>query len=398
MANKPVLLSESSSLVLDVVRLSAAMVVFIGHLTVVDFLTHLRDIHVLGEYAVPVFFVLSGFVIRFVTLRRSVTLREYLIDRAARIYSIALPAMALTLVLAAVCVRINHAYYVAHFGAISDHVASRVLLNLTFLSQSWGLNTIPLIDGPFWSLGYECSYYVGFGLLLYLRGWRRIVALMVWALITGPQVLLLAPIWLLGCSVFDAYQALRRSNAAWVLCAGLLLWLTIGGCLAAFGRPTVLLAPFHLVRLCGGLPSPLGLLHLPARRATLLAAGTGVLAAGFLLSLLLLADLLPVSSLDNMWLRGFRRVADGTFALYLMHYPLMAFAAAAGLLRPDHLWRNLATASVLGVLLIGIAGPLDGFKLKIRWVLRTVIFPVTVPGSTVREPGAGAPVVEVPAA
>ncbi len=91
-------LSTNASFLLDLVRFSAALMVVAAHLTHAEFPTGFHERQWLGDVAVQVFFVLSGFVIRHVTLTRSANIREYFLDRAARMYSVMLPAMALTIV------------------------------------------------------------------------------------------------------------------------------------------------------------------------------------------------------------------------------------------------------------------------------------------------------------
>src|SRR6185437_16682580 len=206
-------LPEAASLLLDIVRFSAAIVVVAGHITFKELHTGFADLHIIGEYAVPVFFVLSGFVIRFVTRTRENTLKEFFIDRASRIYSVTIPAMVLTVTICLICFAIDRHHFVSQWGAVSDHPIARVFLNLTFLSQSWGHNTIPFIDAAFWSLSYECLYYVAYGFLFFLRGWTRIIALIIWAALSGPQVIFLLPIWFLGCWIYDIYHALRLTPA-----------------------------------------------------------------------------------------------------------------------------------------------------------------------------------------
>jgi peptidoglycan/LPS O-acetylase OafA/YrhL len=51
---------------------------------------------------VDVFFVLSGFVIAFVTTERESDGRSFAIARLARVYSVALPALVVTFVLDAI--------------------------------------------------------------------------------------------------------------------------------------------------------------------------------------------------------------------------------------------------------------------------------------------------------
>jgi peptidoglycan/LPS O-acetylase OafA/YrhL len=53
----------------------------------------------LGAEAVDVFFVLSGFVIGYATDSRERTPLTYAINRLARIYSVAIPALAATFIL-----------------------------------------------------------------------------------------------------------------------------------------------------------------------------------------------------------------------------------------------------------------------------------------------------------
>jgi len=141
--SNPHVLSEAASVLLDVVRLTAALDVVFSHLTLPEFHAGFPDHRLAGAYAVPVFFVLSGFVIRFVTRSREHTLRIFFTDRASRMYSIMIPAMLLTLMVSGLCLLIDRQHYIAGWGASSDHVLSRVLLNLTFLSQCWATTPSP---------------------------------------------------------------------------------------------------------------------------------------------------------------------------------------------------------------------------------------------------------------
>ena len=93
-------LTKFQSLYLDFVRISAALCVFIYHLTgmpsnwpIIEFI---RNSH-LGDYAVAVFFALSGYVIAYVTSEKERDFTQYAINRAARVYSVAIPAIVLTL-------------------------------------------------------------------------------------------------------------------------------------------------------------------------------------------------------------------------------------------------------------------------------------------------------------
>lgn len=259
----PQTLTEASSFLLDIVRLSAAILVVVGHSGHSEFHTGFQNRQDLGDFAVPVFFVLSGFVIRFVTRSREHTLRDFYIDRASRMYSVILPAMALTILGSVLCYKLAPQYYLQNWAEVSNHPLTRIALNLIFLSQSWGHNTIPFINSPFWSLGYECPYYIAYGLFFYLRGYRRLFALLLWAVLAGPQVLFLLPIWYLGCWIYDLYHALRQTRFARVLGVAALTYGVLAIALYAMGSRSPLAAPLRADLAFSQLPNPLELLHIP---------------------------------------------------------------------------------------------------------------------------------------
>src|SRR5258708_5629666 len=82
---------------LDLLRASAALAVFIVHLGYAEFtggiVTRQDQI---GRAAVIVFFVLSGYVVAYVARERERTLSVFAVSRLARVYSVALGALALT--------------------------------------------------------------------------------------------------------------------------------------------------------------------------------------------------------------------------------------------------------------------------------------------------------------
>ena len=93
-------LARSTSFFLDLLRLVAAFSVFGGH---VIMLWYPRSYSAFedrfGERAVIIFFVLSGYVIAFSTLRRECDPRAYVLARLSRLSSVVLPALVLTAVL-----------------------------------------------------------------------------------------------------------------------------------------------------------------------------------------------------------------------------------------------------------------------------------------------------------
>lgn len=370
-------LPAATSCVLDVVRFCAALLVVLAHFSHAEFFTGIATTQILGDIAVPIFFVLSGFVIRYVTLSREHTLRIFLIDRASRIYSVAIPALLLTLFVTSVAARVAPAYFALYFADISNHPLIRILLNITLLSQSWGHNAVAFCDSPFWSLSYEGLFYIAYGLFFYLRGAKRIFALLGWAALAGPQVAFLLPVWWLGCWLYDLFQIIRLTRIATALQVLGGAYLVAGSALYFFGLDMLLVGPLRAILAFSQLRNPLLLFHQDPFRATLMAVATGTFAAVVLLVLLLASDLLTISR-ANPWILRFRHIADGTFAIYLMHYPLMVLAACVGLYHPGVLTRNLGVTAAICILLILAANPLDALKELIRKILRTS-FPPTFP-------------------
>ena len=188
-------LEDGFSLYLDLVRFLAAMCVFIGHATesgslYVGYLPFGNFKH----DAVIIFFVLSGLVICATATRPGETWITYLTARASRIYSVAIPAVALSFGLQAIAAFLEP-------GHSQPEPSADVFLPLSallFILQSWHPQALPW-NGPYWSLCYEVWYYIIFGILLFVRnpGRRNAVAACA-ALIAGPAILLLFPIWLMG--------------------------------------------------------------------------------------------------------------------------------------------------------------------------------------------------------
>lgn len=364
-------LSGGASMLLDVVRFSAAIAVLVTHSGETTFGTGWIHNQLWGDLAVPVFFVLSGFVIRFVTRTREGNPREYYIDRASRIYSVAIPAMLVTLLCSLLCFLLHHDRFVHDWSPLFTHPIARLTANLTFLSQMWGHNTIPYINSPFWSLGFECPYYVFYGLIFFLRGWKRLLSCVGLAVLVGPQVLFLLPLWWSGVWIYDAYHYLRDKVVNLWAAIALVLWLAI----TILSRFTGITLPFTIQAAfvyIASRPNLLGFLDIPIHRATMTAYAAGLVSAAILLLALLAIKLVPFS-VQPLLKNNIRRIADGTFILYLFHYPLLLLAAYAGLFRYQHNFRNVTIVIAIACFCVVLAAPLDRLKLAMRRRLRSVV-------------------------
>lgn len=195
---------------LDLLRLSAALLVFFGHFGQPRFAGVATALGQVGHSAVIVFFLLSGYLISAVAQEKEHHLVEFIASRAARIYSVVLPALALT---AAVDLML-----IAH-GATDIPVYQLTQpwkylpLFLGFGTDLWFLHEDAFSNLPFWSLSYEVWYYALFAGLIYLRGWPRRLLIGAILLLVGPRLWLLLPIWALGGGVYHWHRQRRLGLA-----------------------------------------------------------------------------------------------------------------------------------------------------------------------------------------
>src|SRR5271157_507292 len=196
-------MTRAFSLYLDALRFGAAFTVFVSHWAAARYSGgELWRVMPYGRTAVLVFFVLSGFVIAWVSSTRERTFGEYALSRAARLYSVILPAFVVTAALDGIGVAIDPGLYEAEIRLSLAQSFLGYALSAVFLGESWRLTMLPGSDIPFWSLNYEVWYYVLFAAATFLQGRRRTVALIGAALLAGPKVLLLFPIWLAGVAAW----------------------------------------------------------------------------------------------------------------------------------------------------------------------------------------------------
>jgi peptidoglycan/LPS O-acetylase OafA/YrhL len=188
---------------LDAVRFSAALVVFLGHLSghrfTAGFLWPLGNFM---DLAVIVFFVLSGYVIAYVVDDHEKTLTAYTVNRMARVFSVTIPALLITLLLDAIGKRLHPEMYSISWGFSDVNPWIQYLSALTFTNQIWWNNINPGSMLPYWSLGYEVWYYAIFAAMWFGRGSARYITTASLCLVAGPKIIYLFPLWLSG---FGAY-------------------------------------------------------------------------------------------------------------------------------------------------------------------------------------------------
>lgn len=305
-------MDQAESLYLDLLRALAAFFVVLDH---APFLFDLPHTPIWGHQAVIVFFVLSGYVIAHVADTREPTGHAFMVARFARLWSVLVPAMLLTIA----CDAIGRTWGTdprAYAEAPINLPLIRVGAVLLFLSETW-VSIQPLSNGVVWSLCAEFWYYVLFAAWTFLPpGRTQRLALAAAALLAGFKALLLLPIWLLGVTL-QRWQAPRRlgkpaASAAFLTGLAALAWVLHGRTYDD---------PIDWTRaLIGAGPMRL----LAQARMFWLDWLVGIAVAVHLFGARLVARHLPLQPLAPV----IRWCAGISFAAYLFHMPLLHLCAA----------------------------------------------------------------------
>lgn len=294
---------------LDCARVLAAVLVVFDHVQL-NWVRIWPFFEPLGSEAVAVLFVISGFVISHASSTRETALKDFLIRRAARLYSILIPCLLLCLLLDFAGQHFMPHYYRAESWPPLDSRFQEVmdgLYSLTFLGTAWnGLGWFldaaawPGSMAPYWTLPYEAIYYLIFGAAWYLRGWRRLLMLVAVAAIAGPGSLVFLPLWLIGVVTHRLNLVLKLS-------------VVTGRCIFGFAMLLGLVAEaiVHHARFTFGFSMDLVKLW-PFYATGLL---FGLLTIGFCFSEIAISKVFG-------WVRWW---AGASATLYLLHFPLGRF-------------------------------------------------------------------------
>ncbi|MEM8501180.1 MAG: acyltransferase [Pseudomonadota bacterium] len=204
---------------LDIFRVVASFAVLFQHLSMFNN-NVFPGMQGYGHQAVMAFFVLSGYVIAYVSDQREREFSTYMKHRLARIYSVMVIAWLLTAILDSVGPKIDSATYV---GVVAtDNLPIRVLAHLLFLNESWFLSIQFFGNQPLWSLAYEFSYYLLFGLCFLYKGRFKIPLALLVAMLMGPVILIYGLIWLSGVLLYWIHKERPPINIAYANCIFLL--------------------------------------------------------------------------------------------------------------------------------------------------------------------------------
>jgi peptidoglycan/LPS O-acetylase OafA/YrhL len=301
------------SLYLDLLRYLMAMAVVVYHVGRFDTVGLGENLLTKwGHEAVVVFFVLSGYVIQHAARSSVGSLSKFSADRISRIYAVAIPCLLLTVVFETTGRYINPAAYV---GVGNGAIPIVLLWSVLFLNESW-LPLYCFTNAPYWSLCYEVWFYVLFAAFYFLSGWTRAIALTVAALLAGPWILLLLPVWLLGCA---AYKLQFSRATYWT-------WLALLQPILVFWLYEHFELRWETNQLVASISAASGVNF----------RWSSSLFSDYLLGASLALHLMAAKCLDerlarllNPFKAAIRWGADRSFTLYLLHFPLVYMLSAA---------------------------------------------------------------------
>lgn len=322
------------SVYLDLVRFVAAFLVYLYHSNQRFLTESILPASDYGHSSVMVFFVLSGFVIAFVTATKENTLASYSASRIARVFSVTIPAICLTLLLDAVG---RSLYSDIYSGYPYDRFFPRIVGSLTMLNEIWLVSITSFSNVPYWSICYEWWYYVTFAMISFFPLRIGIPLALVSALIIGPKLILLAPIWWLGVLLYR-WRRLLDISIGW---SGVLLLMSVIGIVAYHVAGVSEAASSWLKSVLGDD------LH---RSLTFSKFFVG----DYLLGVLVFLNFAGMRNLlarhGQLLLRvekPVRFLANYTFTLYLLHQPLFLFWGAVVRGDPAGPWYWLAVTTLM---------------------------------------------------
>lgn len=319
------------SIYLDIVRFAAALIVFIGHASGTKWTGgFLWQAGAYADTCVVVFFVLSGFVIGYVTETKENTWKPYAASRISRIWSVAIPALVLTFVVDLFGVQIAPELYINQPWYAGDMALLRYIMSFFMLHEAWHLKLVPGINAPFWSLSFEAFFYLAFAIFFYSKTWKKwlIVALVMTA--AGPLIASLFPIWLLG---YLAYRQTRKIETVKALNYAYFI----------IGSACILLSP--VIRSFD--QTGFKILGEPV-------IGRYIDGFGFYFNLIGIYGISKsMPEIKTKVLSAIPKIASITFPLYLFHRPLIQFFSYVGPDNPSSIFRRfLVIAGTLFIVLL----------------------------------------------
>jgi peptidoglycan/LPS O-acetylase OafA/YrhL len=358
-------MKKELSIYFDLARFVAAALVLIYHSNTRLLISEILPFGNQGHAAVIVFFVLSGYIISYVSATKERMPIEYWSSRLARFYSVAIPVVLLSPLFDLAGEAIAPHFY--QDRTTHDFAWLRIVTSLTFMNEVWNISIMSFSNVPYWSLCYEMWYYIIFAIVTFTRGIPRIALVGGAAIVLGPKIIVLAPIWVLGVALHRCHPLYRLPQ--W---QGWLLFLASWPMYALFHR-------YQLTELGSEL-----LKQWVGEKWHRDMAFSKFFLTDYLLALIIAANFVGFGVISHHFSvpllkfeRAIRWLSSYTFSLYIFHQPLLLFYAAA--INGDPTGRlfyaEVLTATVLTAMVIGTITEQKRSYLRdlIRWQLASLM-------------------------
>jgi peptidoglycan/LPS O-acetylase OafA/YrhL len=288
-------LSSGESLLMDIVRFMAALWVMLMHGYAIWFPSNAPTAFHYGHSAVIIFFVLSGYVISYTSVKKNRGLKQYFVARFSRLYSILIPSLIIT---AAIELFIQNFYPLIYHDINRGWPLVRYISSGLFINEIWFFSTAPPLNAPLWSLSFEFWYYVIYAFIFFIKPVKLSILLtLIAAIIAGPKILSMMPIWVVGVLAYRFEKPGISKRSALIisginfLIAGLLI-IYLKSMPFKLGTQPLFFAAGFISDFIIGVFFALGFYYFPA-----------------------------ISFGSKKWIGYFRRMADLTFPIYLLHNP-----------------------------------------------------------------------------
>lgn len=350
-------MNRSFSVYLDVVRFTAAFLVYLYHSNQRFLSEAILPASHYGHSSVIVFFVLSGFVIAFVTDTKESRLPAYAASRISRVFSVTVPAIILTVILDAIGRQLVPEIY---SGYPFDQFVARIGGSLLLINEVWFISITSFSNVPYWSICFEFWYYVTFAMVVFMPKRRGVLAALLAAVALGPKFMLLAPLWWLGVLLYR-----WRVTQDWSGSVSLVLAVLSSVGIVAFHA-------FGISEWCSDWL--MGVIGKENHRQLTFAKffiGDYILGVLVFLNFASMRNVLAHHGQSLLLIeRPVRLVANYTFTLYLLHQPLFLFWGAVVQGDPEGpgFW---LTVTALMFMTVGVVGHLTENR---RYILRDFLF------------------------
>lgn len=334
-------LNEGASVILDLIRGVSAQIVVIGHgISFFGIFTFLHEPNFpwMQNIAVLIFFLLSGFLISYSTVRKRSNdeqygFRQYFIERFSRIYTAFIPSIIFVCMLDLISKNMNPASY-----AYGDAYDVKTFIGNLFMLQDYSIFSVLHNDfitsfgsaRPFWTLAIEWWIYLSFGyfMLVTLKKDKSSIS----------DLLILSFL-----SIVPAYNLITgRGNGLTAY------WL--------FGSLVYIMSTLHIlkdVKLHVKIMSALIFVFLAFARAYLrMQAYDPIFAFLLAVVLWLVIDIFKDKRFSTLAIKMIKYNASFSYTLYLVHYSILDFIKSHfdGLLNPYALFGiGFITVNVISI-------------------------------------------------